>query len=163
MSGIWTGLGAVAAIIWAGACAAAFDVPTVCTGRMDFANADGSTYNGRLYSAIVEQDQPIGMLWDAQVFDLDGWIIPEGLPEDRLARVKDFVKFATDTQRLADQAQYISYGPARASSAPLVPEDMKMHMPTDPANSGNTFLYNYEFWADYRDDIDAKFQAWLAQ
>ena len=123
----------------------------------------GSTYNGRLYSAIEEQDQPIGMMWDAQVFDLDGWIIPEGLPEDRLARVMDFVRFATDTQRLADQANYISYGPARQSSAPLVPEDMKQHMPTDPENSANTFLYNYEFWADYRDDIDAKFQSWLAQ
>lgn len=123
----------------------------------------GSTYNGRLFSVIEEQDQPVGMMWDAQVFDLDGWIIPEGLDEARLNRVKDFIKFATDTQRLADQAKYISYGPARLSSAPLVPEDMKQHMPTDPANAGNTFLYNYEFWADYRDDIDAKFQAWLAQ
>jgi putative spermidine/putrescine transport system substrate-binding protein len=123
----------------------------------------GSTYNGRLYSVIEEQDQPVGMMWDAQVFDLDGWIIPEGLEEAQLARVKHFIKFATDTKRLADQANYISYGPARKSSAPLVPENMKQHMPTDPANSANTFLYNYTFWADYRDDIDAKFQAWLAQ
>jgi len=129
----------------------------------------GSTYNGRLFSVIEEQHQPVAMLWDAQVFDLDGWIIPAGLPADRLARVKDFVKFATDTQRLADQAKYISYGPARASSAPLVGKhadlgiDMAPHMPTDPNNAKNTFLYNYEFWADYRDDIDAKFQAWLAK
>ena len=129
----------------------------------------GSTYNGRLFSVIEEQKQPVAMLWDAQVFDLDGWIIPAGLPADRLARVKDFVKFATDTQRLADQAKYISYGPARASSAPLVGKhadlgiDMAPHMPTDPNNATNTFLYNYEFWADYRDDIDAKFQAWLAK
>ncbi len=129
----------------------------------------GSTYNGRLFSLIVEQKQPVKMLWDAQVFDLDGWIIPANLPEDRLAVVKDFVKYATDTQRLADQAKYISYGPARASSAPLVGKhaelgvDMAPHMPTDPANAKNTFLYNYEFWADNRDDIDAKFQAWLAK
>ncbi|MDX2483602.1 MAG: extracellular solute-binding protein [Pseudodonghicola sp.] len=129
----------------------------------------GSTYNGRLFSVIVEQKQPVAMLWDAQVFDLDGWIIPAGLPADRLARVKDFLMFATDTQRLADQAKYISYGPARASSAPLVGKhaelgiDMAPHMPTDPGNATNTFLYNYEFWADYRDDIDAKFQAWLAK
>lgn len=129
----------------------------------------GSTYNGRLFSVIEEQKQPVAMLWDAQVFDLDGWIIPAGLPADRLARIKDFVKFATDTQRLADQAKYISYGPARASSAPLVGKhadlgiDMAPHMPTDPNNAKNTFLYNYEFWADYRDDIDAKFQAWLAK
>ena len=129
----------------------------------------GSTYNGRLFSVIEEQKQPVAMLWDWQVFDFDGWIIPADLPEDRLARVKDFVKFATDTQRLADQAAYISYGPARKSSAPLVGEhaelgiDMAPHMPTDPENSKNTFVYNYEFWADYRDDIDAKFRAWLAQ
>ncbi|UOA28845.1 extracellular solute-binding protein [Pseudosulfitobacter sp. DSM 107133] len=129
----------------------------------------GSTYNGRLFSVIEEQDQPVAMLWDAQVFDLDGWIIPAGLSDERKARALDFIYFATDTQRLADQAKYISYGPARKSSAPLVGKhadlgiEMAPHMPTDPENAKNTFLYNYEFWADYRDDIDAKFQAWLAQ
>ena len=129
----------------------------------------GSTFNGRLFSAIAEQNQPIGMLWDMQSFDLDGWIIPAGLPEDRLARALDFLRFATDTQRLADQAKFISYGPARASSAPLVGKhaelgiDMAPHMPTDPANATNVHIYDYEWWADNRDDIDAKFQAWLAQ
>ena len=128
-----------------------------------------SSYNGRLFSAIVEQSQPIGMACDSQMFDLDGWVIPAGLPDDRLARVKDYVMFATDTQRLADQAKYISYGPARMSSAPLVGQhatlgiDMGPHMPTDPANAENTFVNNYSWWADYRDDLDAKFQAWLTQ
>ncbi len=129
----------------------------------------GSTYNGRLFALIEEQKQNVGMLWDGQVFDLDGWIIPAGLSDERKARALDYVKFATDTQRLADQAKYISYGPARASSAPLVGQhatlgiDMAPHMPTDPNNAKNTLLYNYGFWADYRDDIDAKFQAWLAK
>jgi putative spermidine/putrescine transport system substrate-binding protein len=129
----------------------------------------GSTYNGRLFSLIEEQKQPVKMLWDWQVFDLDGWIIPANLSEERKKRALDYIYFATDTQRLADQAKYISYGPARKSSAPLVGEhatlgiDMAPHMPTDPDNAVNTLLYNYEFWADNRDDIDAKFQAWLAQ
>jgi len=129
----------------------------------------GSTYNGRLFSVIEEQKQPVAMLWDAQVFDLDGWIIPTGLSEERTNRALHYLKFATDTQRLADQAKYISYGPARASSAPLVGQhadlgiDMAPHMPTDPNNAVNTFLYNYEWWADNRDDLDARFQAWLSQ
>lgn len=128
----------------------------------------GSTYNGRLFSVIEEQDQPVAMLWDAQVFDLDGWIIPTGLSEERQARALNYIMYATDTQRLADQAKYISYGPARQSSAPLVGQhadlgiDMAPHMPTDPDNAKNTFLYNYEWWADNRDDLDQKFQAWLA-
>ena len=129
----------------------------------------GSTYNGRLFSVIEEQDQPVAMLWDAQSYDLDGWVIPAGLDAPTLARVEDFLYFATDTQRLADQAAYISYGPARKSSAPLVGQhaelgiDMAPHMPTNPDNASNAFVQNYEWWADYRDDLDAKFQAWLAQ
>ena len=129
----------------------------------------GSTYNGRLFSLIAEQNQPVAMLWDMQSFDLDGWIIPKGLSPERLARAKDYLKFATDTQRLADQAKYISYGPARKSSAPLVGKhetlgiEMAPHMPTDPANAANTHLYDYSWWADNRDDLDAKFQAWLAK
>jgi len=127
----------------------------------------GSTYNGRLFSVIEEEKQPIGMLWDWQVFDLDGWVVPVGGKNEE--DVLKYLKFATDTQRLADQAKYISYGPARASSAPMVGKhaelgiDMGPHMPTDPNNAKNTLLYNYEFWADNTDDLNEKFQAWLAQ
>jgi len=129
----------------------------------------GSSFNGRLFSLIVEQNQPVAMMWDTQSFDLDGWVIPVGLEEATLNRVKDFLWFATDTQRLADQAKYISYGPARKSSAPLVGQhatlgiDMAPHMPTSPENAVNSFVQNYTWWADYRDDIDAKFQAWLVR
>ena len=125
----------------------------------------GSTYNGRLFALIEEQKQPVAMLWDWQVFDLDGWVVPSG--GKNKAEVMKFLKFATDTQRLADQAKFISYGPTRASSAPLVGKhaklgiDMAPHMPTDPNNSKTTLLFNYEFWADNRDDLDAKFNAWL--
>lgn len=129
----------------------------------------GSTYNGRLFSVIEEQHQPVAMLWDYEVFDFDGWIVPNNLPEDRKARVMNFLKFATDTQRLADQAKYISYGPARVSSQPLVGKhadlgiDMAPHMPTNPANMKNYLINNIEWWADNQDEVEAKFQAWLTQ
>lgn len=129
----------------------------------------GSTYNGRLFAAIAEQNQPIGMLWDMQSYDLDGFAIPDGLPADRLARALDFVKFATDTKRQAAQAAYISYGPARKSSASLVGKhaelgiEMAPHMPTDPANATNPHIYDYEWWADNRDDLNVKFEAWLSK
>lgn len=127
----------------------------------------GSTYNGRLFSAIEEEKQPIAMMWDWQVFDLDGWIIPSGGPHRKI--VEEYLRFATDTQRLADQAKYISYGPARKSSAPLVGKhatlgvDMAPHMPTAPANAKNTLLYNYVWWADRKDDLTERFNAWLAR
>jgi putative spermidine/putrescine transport system substrate-binding protein len=126
-----------------------------------------SAYNGRLFSAIEEEKQPIAMLWDWQVFDLDGWVIPAD--GKNVEVVKEYVKWATDTQRLADQAKFISYGPARKSSAPLVGKhadlgiDMGPHMPTNPENAKTTLLFNYVWWADNRASLDERFAAWLAQ
>ena len=129
--------------------------------------AIASAYNGRLFSAIEEEKQPIAMMWQWQVFDIDGWIIPaEGKNIDA---VKKFLHFATDTQRLADQAKFISYGPTRHSSAPLVGKhaelgiEMGPHMPTAPENAKETLLFNYTWWADNRAELDERFQAWLAQ
>lgn len=127
----------------------------------------GSTYNGRLFSVIEEEKQPIAMMWDWQVFDLDGWVIPTGAPHKE--EIMKYLNYATDTQRLADQAKFISYGPARASSAALVGDHatlgipMAPHMPTAPDNAKNTLLFNYEFWADNRDDLTERFNSWLAQ
>ena len=126
-----------------------------------------SAYNGRLFSAIVEKKQPIAMLWDWQAFDLDGWVVPKG--GKNLAAVKTYLRYATDTQRLADQAKYISYGPARMSSIPLVGKhaklgiDMKPHMPNNPVNAKTILIFDYVWWSDHRAEIDEQFNAWLAR
>lgn len=129
----------------------------------------GSTYNGRLFSVIEEQKQPVAMLWDWQIFDFDGWVVPAGLSEEKLALVEDYIKVSTDTKHLAAQAAYISYGPARASSQPLVGKhatlgiEMAPHMPTNPANQKNYLVNNIEWWADNQDQLEERFQVWLTQ
>ena len=40
---------------------------------------------------------------------------------------------------------------------------MAPHMPTDPKNAKHTLLYNYGWWADNEDDLNNRFQAWLAR
>jgi len=126
-----------------------------------------SAYNGRLFSAIVEKKQPIAMLWDWQAFDLDGWVVPKGAK--KMAAIKKYLRFATDTQRLADQAKFISYGPARNSSIARVGNhaklgiDMKPHMPTNPKNAKTILIFDYVWWADHRAELDERFNAWLAK
>lgn len=127
--------------------------------------AFGSGYNGRIFNATVNEGQPFQIIWDAQVFELDGWVVPKG----KLSKVKDYLKFATDTTRLADQAKYISYGPARASSAALVSTHlatgikMKPHMPTFGPNFKTALPKNDGFWADHLDELTERFNAWLAK
>ena len=126
-----------------------------------------TAYNGRIFNAIAEEKKPFEIIWDGQVFDLDLFVIPKG-SKNKEAAVK-FIAFATDTKRLADQASWISYGPARQSSVPLIGKhatagmDMGPHMPTAPANFKNVVQNDFEFWADRQDELNERFNAWLAK
>lgn len=125
-----------------------------------------TVYNGRIFDAIAAEGKPFGVVWDGQYMDMDMFAIPKGAPNMEAAM--EYLKFATDTQRLADQAKYISYGPARKSSNALVglykdgKTEMAPHMPTNPANLSNAVLDDPEFWADHDVELSEKFNAWLA-
>ncbi len=126
-----------------------------------------TAYNGRIFNAVAGEGKPFEIVWDGQVWDLDLWVIPKGAKNKDTAM--DFLKFSTATEQLAKQASYISYGPARKSSAPLVGKydgkdiDMGPQMPTNPANLANAVQNNFEFWADNADQLNERFNAWLAK
>ncbi|MCY4178989.1 MAG: extracellular solute-binding protein, partial [Litoreibacter sp.] len=118
-------------------------------------------------NAAVAEGQPLEVVWDGQILDFDLFVIPKGAPNKEAAL--DFIKFSTDTQRLADQASWISYGPARKSSGELVglfndgKTEMAPHMPTAAANLENALVNNFEFWVDRDAELNERFNAWLAQ
>ena len=125
-----------------------------------------TAYNGRIFNAVAGEDKPFEIVWDGQVWDLDLWVIPKGAKN--MENALDFLKFSTATEQLAAQASYISYGPARKSSAPMVGKyhnkdiDMGPQMPTAPENLTNAVQNNFEFWADNSDQLTERFNAWLA-
>jgi len=126
-----------------------------------------TAYNGRIFNAQVSENKPFTIVWDGQILDLDLWVIPKG--SKNVANALKFVAFSTDTQRLADQAKYISYGPARKSSAPMIGNHaetgvaMLPHMPTAAENLENAVLNDFAWWADHQDEMNERFASWLAQ
>ncbi|WP_322867572.1 ABC transporter substrate-binding protein [Aquicoccus sp. G2-2] len=126
-----------------------------------------TAYNGRIFNAAVAEDKPFVVNWDAQILDFDLWVIPKGAPHKDLAL--KFIAYSTDTQRLADQASWISYGPARKSSDPLVglyndgKTQMASHMPTSKAAMKKALVNDFEFWADNQDELNQRFNSWLVQ
>jgi putative spermidine/putrescine transport system substrate-binding protein len=125
-----------------------------------------TAYNGRIFAAIAAEGKPFQTVWDGQVFEYDLFVVPKGAPNKDAAI--EFVKFATSTQALADQAKWIAYGPARKSSAPLVglyqdgKIEMAPYMPTNPDNMKNALGSSYEFWVDHDAELNDRFNAWLA-
>ena len=127
-----------------------------------------TAWNGRVFNAVAAEDQSFEMVWDGQIYDLDLWVIPKGSKNKQAAL--DFVAFSTATEQLANQASWISYGPARASSVPMIGTyhdnpsiQMAEHMPTAPGNFKNALQNDFEFWADNSDELNERFNAWLAQ
>lgn len=126
-----------------------------------------TAYNGRIFNAAIAEDKPFEVVWDGQIMDYDLWVIPAGAPNKDLAM--EFIVYSTGTQRLADQASWISYGPARKSSGSLVGlyndgvTEMAPHMPTASENLGNALVTGFEFWADNSDELNERFNAWLAK
>ncbi|NKB26758.1 MAG: extracellular solute-binding protein [Rhodobacteraceae bacterium] len=125
-------------------------------------------WNGRIFAAAMAEDQPFAMMWDGQVFEWEGWVIPKGAPN--LEGALEFIKFSTSTKPLAAAAEWISYGPPRKSSAPLVgifkgdgETEMASHLPTSPENQLNALASSLEFWADRDAELNERFNSWLAQ
>jgi len=125
-----------------------------------------TAYNGRIFAAAIAENKPFEVVWDGQVYEYDLFVIPKGAPNKDAAL--EFIKFSTDTQRLADQAKWISYGPARKSSGALVglfndgKTEMAPHMPTSAENLTNALPSSYEFWVDRDSELNERFNAWLA-
>jgi putative spermidine/putrescine transport system substrate-binding protein len=126
------------------------------------------TWNGRIFNAIAAEGQPFGLVWDGQIYDLDLFVIPKGAPNREAAL--DFVRYSTGTKPLADQASWIPYGPTRASSIPMIGTfhsdasiQMIDHMPTTAEALQNGVQNDYMFWADNGEELNERFNAWLAK
>lgn len=124
-----------------------------------------SAYNGRMFHAQVIRDQPIQIVWDGQIYDVNFLAVPRGAPHREEAL--SFIRFATRPQRLAHQARLIPYSPVRRSALPMVTTHlasgvpMERHMPTAPANFSRALRNDYEWWARNQERIDRLFRAWL--
>lgn len=123
--------------------------------------------NGRIFNAIVKEGKPFVIIWDHQIYNMDYYVVPKG-SKNRENALK-FVMFATGSQALADQTKYISYGPVRKSSVPLITTyqgtdvQMAQHMPTAPDNFKTALANSPEWWADNQDEMINQYNAWLAK
>ncbi|MFQ5626958.1 MAG: extracellular solute-binding protein [Methyloligellaceae bacterium] len=122
-------------------------------------------FNGRIFSAIVAENKPFSVIWDAQVFDLDLWAIPKGSAHKDSAL--EFIAFATKPDRLAHQAQMFPYGPVRKSALkligkhPQVDVEMAQYIPTSKNNFKRALRLDVLWWQEHEAKLKARFGDWF--
>jgi putative spermidine/putrescine transport system substrate-binding protein len=125
-----------------------------------------SAYNGRIFNAAIGEGKPFQIVWDSQTFENEMYVVPKGAPNKDEAM--KFIAYATSTEGMQQQAQQISYGPARksANATPIIYKDGKTLMgpnvPTAPENMVNALGSSFEFWVDHDAELNDRFNAWLA-
>lgn len=125
-----------------------------------------TAYNGRIFNAMMDEARPFAIVWDGQIIEPEMYVIPKGAPN--MEEALEFIKMSTSTEGLAEQAKYISYGPARKSSnaVEILYKDGKTvmgpNLPTAPENMGNALNSSFEFWVDKDVELNERFNSWLA-
>lgn len=120
------------------------------------------SWHGRIVDANVKEKKDFAVVWDGQIQIPDLYAIIKG--SKNLAAAHEFVRFASGTQPLADQAKYIPYAPTRTSSLAKIPASNpnKVWLP-NAGHPGRSMGTNSQFWMENQDDLNKKFAAWLAK
>ena len=131
-------------------------------GRAAFA----TVLNGDVFEA-AQHHQPLGVIWDHQLYELDVFAIPKGDPKRDMAM--DFIRFATAAPQLARVAEWVPYGPARRSAVAQVGKNpelgilMRPFLPTESANFSTAFAVDDAWWRSHGDDIAPRWRAWTGR
>jgi putative spermidine/putrescine transport system substrate-binding protein len=116
------------------------------------------TWNARAQAAI-DDGAPVKINWKQHLWSSEGWTIIKGTPKADLAR--EFIKFAVDPERQAAYTEHLGYGPTHPDAYKYIPAERAAILPTAPENMEGRQEADYVFWAEHKDAVTERFNAWV--
>ena len=110
-----------------------------------------SGFNGRFFDAQTHGDT-ITMLWDGQIIDWDVWVVPLK-PDQANPDTSKFLRYVTQSEKMAHLAENIPYGPSRLSALkriglhPQKKISMRDHLPTAPHHLDRALFRDARWYA----------------
>jgi putative spermidine/putrescine transport system substrate-binding protein len=101
------------------------------------------------------------IVWDGRVIELDLFGIPKG--SQNKAGAIDFIRFASNSESLANMVGYLPNGPTRRSSLALISDDVLSQLPNGPAYEDKVSIHSdARWWSEHHAALEEAFDAWLA-
>ena len=119
----------------------------------------GTAYNGRIFNAYKNENQPLSIMWDTQIWDIGFMGIVKGAPHRMEAEKFLLGKYST-AEYQGRITYHIAYGPMRKSGMAFIDPEVMGHLPTDHIGP-DTLQFDYLFWSDHRDELQERFSSWL--
>ena len=118
-----------------------------------------SAYNGRI--AAVQKESNLQVVWNGGIYDFDAWAIPKGAKNKEEAM--KFLAFMLEPQQQKAYSEQIAYGPANKQAIPLLSVKTATNMPTAEKNIRGQVAMGVQFWTDYGESLEQRFNAWAAK
>lgn len=119
-----------------------------------------SAYNGRI-AAAQEEGRNLEIVWNGSLYDLDYWAIVQG--SNQVETAYDFIRFASQADTQAEYSSRIPYGPVNPAAIELLSEKQAARMPTAEANLEGALAVNTDFWVDFGEELEQRFNSWASR
>lgn len=119
-----------------------------------------SAYNGRVAAANAE-GRNFRTIWNQQLYSMDFWAIPKGT--DNLKQARDLVGYMMRADSQKRFAEAIPYGLTNRKAADLLDAKVRDTLPTAAGNMKSALLISNPFWVDHEEELQRRFDRWVAQ
>lgn len=119
-----------------------------------------SAYNGRI-TAANKEGKNFKIVWDGQIYALDSWAVVKG--SENADAALEFIEFASRPENQKNLPPIIPYGPTHVKAVAQTDPKVVPDLPTAPANLENGLANNTEFWVEYEEELNERFNAWAAR
>ncbi len=119
-----------------------------------------TAWNGRIQNPIDQDHASFKIAWDHQILEYDMVSIPKGAQHEDLAY--QYLAYIAQPDVNGKLAEFIPYGPVIQAAVSHVPENVVPKLPNAPDHMKLHLVADPEFWGDYGDDLNRRFNTWLA-
>lgn len=119
-----------------------------------------TAYNGRITNANKE-GKNFKISWDGQIYAVDSWAVVAG--SSNKDKAMDFVAFASASDNQAKFPLGIPYGVTNKKAIAALPATVGAQLPTAEANLVNALNSDTEFWIDFEEELNERFNSWAAK
>jgi putative spermidine/putrescine transport system substrate-binding protein len=118
-----------------------------------------SAYNGRI--AAVQKESKLAVVWNGGIYDFDAWAIPKGAKNKEDAM--KFLAFMLQPPQQKAYSEHIAYGPANKQAIALLDSKTAANLPTAEENIAGQLAMGVQFWTDFGESLEQRFNAWAAK
>ena len=120
-----------------------------------------TAYNGRLSGINKTENRNLKIVWPGSIYAVDSWVVLKDSPNKDAAF--EFISFASAPENQSKLPEYIAYGLPNIEAGKLIDAAQAAELPTAPENLESSISLDTDFWIDNIEELNTRFNAWLAQ